>query len=409
MPPDPSLPMVAVGSTTLGVYNPIFYANEALLQLEKSLGMAARVHRGYDSERSSSGLGDTINIRRPDSFSVQTGGTSTAYGVATETVGITLDQWKEVKFALTDKELAYSGMRIVEDHIRPAAYALADNIDTALVNLWKDAGNAVEWAQVSPVTDITNVRKAMFDASVPMDGNLHMMLSGTMEQECLVNSAFSQWQGAGDVGTATQTRGALGTKFGFQCFANQNASGAATGENTYYTHGSHADNVGAVTADYAKGTTTIAVDGFTGTETILENAPVKIAMANGGHHYTTAASDLTLVSGGGDLVIADGLRSAVSDDAVVTLLGLGGSLNCETGLAFHRNAFALAMAPLPDVGNELGAKVATVSDPVTGLSVRSRVYYVGNTSQVHVALDVLYGVKTLDAALACRMERDLAV
>tara|TARA_R100000458_G_C8278525_1_gene254888 strand:+ start:8174 stop:9379 length:1206 start_codon:yes stop_codon:yes gene_type:complete len=401
--------MVSVGSSTLGVYNPIFYAQEALIHLEKALGMASRVHRGFDSERKSFGKGDTINIRRPDTFTVASA-PATAAGVATETVAITLDQWKEVKFALTDKELAYSGTRLIDDHIRPAAYALADNIDTALVNLWADGGNAVAWGGSNPITDITNARKAMFDAAVPMDGNLHMMLSGEMERQCLSNSAFSQWQGAGDTGVSTQLRGALGTKFGFQCFANQNAGGAASGENTYYTHGSHADNALAVNngSGYAKGATSIVVDSGTGSQTILENAPLKIRMDNGMDHYTTAASSLTLSSGAGTLVIADGLRHAVSDDAVITLLGTGASKNTETGLAFHKNAFALAMAPLPELGNELGAKVATVSDPVTGLSLRSRVYYVGNSSQVHVALDVLYGVKTLDPAMAVRMERDLA-
>ena len=33
---------------TLGIYDPLFYAQEALIQLEKALGLAGRVHRGYD-------------------------------------------------------------------------------------------------------------------------------------------------------------------------------------------------------------------------------------------------------------------------------------------------------------------------------------------------------------------------
>ena len=72
-------------------------------------------------------------------------------------------------------------------------------------------------------------------------------------------------------------------------------------------------------------------------------------------------------------------------------------------IAFFRNAFALAMAPLPTNARELGAKVETVTDPVTGLSIRSRIYYVGDSSEIHVALDVLYGVKTLDPNLVMRM------
>jgi len=70
--------------------------------------------------------------------------------------------------------------------------------------------------------------------------------------------------------------------------------------------------------------------------------------------------------------------------------------------AFHKNAFALAMAPLSELGGELGARIATITDPVSSLALRSRLYYVGDSSEVHVALDVLYGVKTLDPNLACR-------
>ena len=57
---------MAFGTNTLGIYDPIFYAQEALVQLEKALGLAGRVHRGYDSTPQQ--LGSTIQIRRPGIF-----------------------------------------------------------------------------------------------------------------------------------------------------------------------------------------------------------------------------------------------------------------------------------------------------------------------------------------------------
>ena len=44
-----------------------------------------------------------------------------------------------------------------------------------------------------------------------------------------------------------------------------------------------------------------------------------------------------------------------------------------------------------------------MQDPVTGLAMRSRIYYVGNDSAVHVALDVLYGWKVLNPRMATRL------
>ena len=66
-------------ANVLSNYDPIFYANEALIQLRKNLGLAARVHRGYDPTPQQ--RGSTINIPRPTSFTATevnptTGGTT---------------------------------------------------------------------------------------------------------------------------------------------------------------------------------------------------------------------------------------------------------------------------------------------------------------------------------------------
>ena len=193
-------------ANTLGVYNPIFYAQEALIQLEKALGMAGRVYMGYDEERRSFGRGETISIRKPSTFTVQDA-PSTAQDVQTETVTLTLNNWKEVKFKLSDKELAFTGERIINDHIRPAAYALADNIDIALATLYQD----IPWFHTlnatpgSVVTDITGPHQILFDNAVPMD-DLHYMVNGALQNGFLANAAFAQWQGAGATGEATRVK-----------------------------------------------------------------------------------------------------------------------------------------------------------------------------------------------------------
>ena len=95
--------------------------------------MANRVYRGYD--RSPQDIGSTISIRVPSTFTAQDA-PSSAQDLSTSSISITLDQWKEVKFKLTDKELTHTGERIINEHIRPAAYALADQIDTTLAALY---------------------------------------------------------------------------------------------------------------------------------------------------------------------------------------------------------------------------------------------------------------------------------
>lgn len=378
-------------ANTLGVYNPIFYAQEALIQLEKALGMGNRVYMAFDEERRSFGKGETVNVRRPSTFTAQDA-PSSAQDLDTETVALTLANWREVKFKLTDKELAFTGERIINDHIRPAAYTLADDIDQKLAALYKD----VPWyyslnaTPGSVVTDITQVRKVMFDNAVPVQdiGNLHFMVDGNMEANLLALSAFSQQQGAGDVGVNTQLRGSLGTKFGLEVFANQNTPTHTTGDLS--------DTSGTVAGAHVKGATSLAVAALGLTEDI--KAGDHFVIAGNTQRYAVTADVTTDGSGAATLAITPGLAAALSGGEVVTVFQHTGVQD----LAFHRNAFALVMAPLSEIGNELGANIATVQDPVTGLALRSRLYYVGNSSEVHVALDVLYGVKTLDPNLACR-------
>lgn len=376
----------------LSVYDPIFYAQEALIALEKALGMASRVFRGYD--KSPNELGSIIAIRKPSTFTA-INAPSAAQDILASSVSITLDQWKEVKFKITDKELAYTGERLINEHIRPAAYALADVIDQSLVGLYKDVPWSVAWTAPAAVADITNARKTLFNNNVPMDfGMLHLMVDGTIEAELLNLEAFSQYQGAGPTGERTQLRGTLGTKFGFEVFANQNVAS--------HTSGVAADFTGAVNnvANYAAGTTTMAADAFTIGATVKAGDTFSIA---GQTQRYAITADATADGAGAFAAISftPPLVAEVLDNAVLTIT-LGGASKPQS-LAFHRNAFALAMAPLPDIADGVGARIATVQDPITGLSLRSRVFYVGDTSTVYVALDVLYGVKTLEPNMAVRI------
>ncbi|MBL8186583.1 MAG: hypothetical protein JNK38_01175 [Acidobacteria bacterium] len=373
-------------ANTLGVYDPIFYAQEALIWLQNALGMATRVHRGHDKEPQQKG--SVISISRPSTFTVQDA-PSTAQDLNTGSVNITLDKWKEVKFKLTDKELSFTTEKIIEDHIMPAAYALADDIDAKLCALYKDIPWYQSASSPAAVADLTALQRIMFTNKVP-NRNRSLMLSGVLREEFLNISAFSQWQGAGTDGVNTQKEGDLGMKYGFDTFANQNAQ--------THTQGVAADATGALNGAVLKGGTTIAFDGVTAGGTF--KAGDTFVLAGNTQRYSFTA-DVT-ADGGGAVASASITPALVQDyaDNVVMTINLVGGVQ---SLAFHKNAFALAMAPLSEMGNQLGARIATITDPITSLSLRSRIYYVGNSSEVHVALDCLYGVKTLDPNLACRL------
>lgn len=374
-------------SNVLGNYNETFFAQEALIQLEKVLGMAGRCHRGYSPESQS--RGDTIQIRRPSSF-VAGDAPAAAVDLNTESVSIVLNKWKEVKFKLTDKDLSLTAPEIITNHVRPAAVALADQIDQDMCALYKD----IPWVSAQTATpvlaDIAGLRKIMFDNKVPLNdkANLNYMIDGATEVEYLKALATAgQQAGAQD---PALREGSMGRLFGYDVWANQNCP--------IHTSGAAADFTGTVDGVNAIGVATLLFSAVTAG--ITWKTGDSFSIAGDAQRYVATADGTDADGAAASIAFAPPLKKATAGTEVITLT-LTGAAKAQT-IAFHRNAFALATAPLTNIGNALGARIAVVNDPITNISLRSRMFYLPDTSVVGVALDVLYGVKTLDPNLAVR-------
>lgn len=381
---------------TLGLYNPLFYAQTALQQLEKSLGMAGRVYRGFDPTPQQKG--QKIQIRRPTSF-VATDMPNVASDLAPDTVEISLDYHKGVTFALTDKELSWTKEQVISEHIRPAAVAVADAVDMSLCGtVLAFPASVVGTYNPTDVTDITKLWQVLFDNNVPQD-DLYLMLNGERTAKYMALPAFSQWQGAGQAGVDTQMRGALGQRFGFNIYSNQNVPTSAT--STALTGVTQLQ----INAAAAKGATTVVVKDSDATlaGTVIAGDYFSIAGHSQKYAITanaTAAANLFTLS------IRPGLQIACAGNENVTLTQqvTGRSLN----LAYHRNAIALAMAPLSELGNGRGAEIASVSDPITGLSLRSRIWYDAANTKLNVSIDALWGYQVLNENMGVRLEPALS-
>ena len=402
-------------SNTLGNYNPEFYAQEALIQLFKALGMAGRVHRGAEQERNSAGQkkGNTINMKRPTKFVAQehvAGTGSSSQDVVGENIAIVLNNHQEVKYELTDRELAYTTEQIITDHITPAAYALADKIDQDLHVLGAKVGPKAFVSGAASSAFITGPRKVLRNNEVPMDGNIHYLIDSGMEAAFLDLGIFHEARITGEGSNqAALMNGTLGQRFGVEVFATQNADvdGPVLASTATASDGS-GDTVGAVVGAQVANATALPVDGLTGVETLSVGDTFTIA-GDPTVYILTAA--VTLSGGAGSLSMYPALRRNIADDAVVTFNTLNAIEEAANtrNLMFHKNAFALAFAPLPMTGDGRGAEMATVTDDITGLSVRARMWYDGATATNFVALDALYGTQVLDGMLATQVNRAASV
>lgn len=390
-------------------YNPIFYAQEGLLWLEKALGMAGRVYRGFDPSRTSATPGDTIKVKRPGTFSTQAGGTGTLSDVDPDEIQVSVDTWREVKFGLTDQELATTGEIIISDHIRPAAYALAAYIDAALTALYKFVPWSVDAQATIDALDIINPRKVLRDNVGPLLDSMdcHFAIDPTLEAKFLNLGIFHQAQVAGEgINQDALLNGSLGRRFGVEFFVNQTLPTHTSG--TVVSAGT--DVLGALAAAGTKGDTTVQIENLsTGSPAETIKAGDSFVIAGHTQRYVIGA-DVTLTGGAtGAVAIWPPLVQDYNIASVVTFEnGTVTGNNADSfnaNIMFHQNAFTLVMAPLPEIGDGAGAKMAVVTDPQTGLSMRSRLAYDDTNAKVIVTLDVLYGVKCLDPNLAVLLRR----
>lgn len=378
-------------ANTLGLYDPFFYANETLLQLEKALGMARTVHRGYD--KTPQQKGSVIKIRRPSVFSAQDMPIDTAQDINPDEVDITLDKWKGVVFALTDKELSFTTEQIIQEHLRPAAYAVADAIDQSLVALIKQVPNfvAANDPAANPASnDFADLKAAMFNLKVPT-ADRHLQIDGAQEARYLKESLFTAANQSSD-GGQTQREGFLGRKFGYDIFANQNITNYVAGA-VNVTTGTLQVTVAANRGDTSL---TLGATGVTGT--IKAGDTFSVA---GVTQRFAALADAAFAGNAVVVQLAEPVKVGIAANAAVTMRQVSAVLNG----AYHTGAFALAMAPLSMLGDGAGARIATVTDPITGLTLRSRMWYEGKEAKPYIGIDALWGVKLLNGDLAVRLER----
>jgi len=131
-------------------------------------------------------------------------------------------------------------------------------------------------------------------------------------------------------------------------------------------------------ASSAIGDTSIAADGGSGT--ILAGDVVTFNGDTNKYVVNTA------LSGGAFAIGGPGLRSALADNAAITV---GNSYTAN--VAFHRRALELAIRPLAEPPSSLASDTMTVSDAASGLTFTVSVYPGYHKSMIEVS--VAWGVK----------------
>jgi P22 coat protein - gene protein 5 len=382
-------------------YSPQYWARQALMRLRNRRGMYPRVYRVFEEERKQYGLGDTINIRKPASFVAQNAPGSAAQDIKPGSAQVKIDIFREVKIGITDLETAFSGERYMTEHVGPMIDAIADDYESALYGLAAGVPHTYDFANATDVAKkFAAMRRIMVENKVPRGSEIHYMASPLTIERSIGAAEFSQAQGAGDRGIATQTTGEIGPKYGFNFFEST-MNPVFEGDATLTTGATPT-----VAGTPLKNTSLISLNTGTAQSVELHKGQV-IAITDSTtgitERYSITANTAASGNNWPNVPISPPLRrdlGASSVWAFVSTVGLVGSVpNYQSDLAFHRNAFAAVMVELP---KHDGENMYTASDPDTGLTVRARVFYDGHAAQRYVVIDALGGVAVLDPDLALR-------
>lgn len=401
---------------------PTMIAREAIMQLDNNLVWGNSVHRGYEGEFGASvngnKVGSSVTIRRPVQFTVREGATANVQDVTEGTTSITVDKQRGVDFKFTSSDMTLNISEFSERYIKPAMIQLANTVDKDIAALYKDVYNWVgsPGQTINSYTDFIKGPERLDLGAVEQEGRIgvlspadHWGLAGAFSSLYINKTA-----------TNALEKATLGEVGGVSLLMSQNVQTHTVGAHggTPLTRG--ANQGVAYSAAKATMTQTLATDGWTTSSSLKQGdvftvsgvyAVNPVTKATLAHlqpfvittTVTTAASAANTTS----IVISPPLITTgpyqtvsadCADNTTITYFGTA-STGYPQNLLFKKEAFALAVVPME---RPAGA-TDVVTESYKNLSVRLIPYYDGTNDVSNWRLDVLYGVKTIDARKAVRL------
>ncbi len=397
-------------------------AKAAVSVLENECVMGNLVYRGYEEEftKKVNGyeIGETISIKRPTDFTVRDGRVAAVQDVVEGKFTLTVDKFKGVDFKFTSEELTLQIGELTERVIQPAMVQLGNQIDRDVHALYKDVWNWVgtPGSTVDSFADFAKAPERLDLGAVPMDGR-YAVLSPTDEYGMLGSQTALYMQ---DVAKGAYRESNLGRIANIDTYSSQNVQTHTRGtadnstplvKGTQSTTWAASKDTGTMTLDtdgWDTVTTLKQGDVFTINAVFAVNPVTKatlphlqqfVVKADVTANATTTSSTTLTIS---PPIITSGAFQTVSaaalDDATITIMGTA-STGYSQNLVFRKSAFALVMVPLvkPPGAMDVGRR------SYKGFQVRVIPYYDGGNDVSNWRLDVLYGVKTVDARQAVRL------
>lgn len=417
-------------ANTHTLLTPTIIAKTALMLLKNNLVMGSNVYRDYEAEfPGSPKKGGTVTIRKPVKFTVTKARTRTTSNITENSITMTVSTQAHVSWQFYTKDLTLSVEEYTTRYIRPACAVLANTVDSDLCALYDDVYNTV-WESTGYVDPATfmilgKAMQRMDEEAVPPSDRV--IVFNPAAHWSMAN-ALSNWNFK-EGGEQALRKGYLGRIANADIFMDQNIKTHQTGQ---WKTGTGTDGTGAEmatgaptgTAGPSGKTTIISLCDFDIVNTkILRTGDVftiggcyaanpMSGQSTGQLRQFVVTADVSCGSTGTttevavsvyiqpDMIHTGPYKTVVSwpsGGAVVDIVGYVNQV-IPQNLAFHKNAFALAMVPLEKPDGQWGATYTE-----DGFSIRAVKDYDIDSDEEVIRLDILYGVTTIYPEFAVRI------
>jgi hypothetical protein len=389
-------------------------AKTALPILKNMLSFSQNVNRDYESEFGSNtgrgyAPGQTINIKKPPRYLYRAGRVAVPQDTVETTIPLTLSQGGvDIAFSSLEKTVGMTQSSL-EDKIAAALAPVANEIDRQGLAL----AHYSVFNTLNPTGVVPNTQALALQAATDMGALLDEMAAPRKDRRrtLIMNPKMNGAMVQGFAGLFNSSvplskqyqDGVMVDSLGFMVAVDQNVdvhtngAGAASTVNGANQTGSTITVTATTAGTITRGTT------FTIAGVFSVNPQSRVSTGRLQNFVVTAdvASGSTSLPISPAIVTTGAFQNVTNSPAAAAAITLNGSAstNYSTNIAYHRDAFTLAMVPL-DVPSGMGAKAHSTSDE--GFHMRVLDYYDGKNDEVNTRIDVLYGWAATYPELAVR-------
>jgi hypothetical protein len=210
-------------------------AADALPVLVGNLVMGNLVNRDYEPVLANAG--DTVNVPIPPTMqanNIAAGGTVTPQNPSLGNAQIVLNTHAEATFQIPDVTKVLAVPDLLKIYMQPAVAAIAQKIETDLLNLYANFTTAVGTAG-SPLTEATvdAAETALFMAKVPPNEPKYIVVDAAAYSAWRQIPLFEEFQTAGAAGLAALIDGTIGKYKDFYVFRSQFVPKTSSPANTH--------------------------------------------------------------------------------------------------------------------------------------------------------------------------------